>query len=177
MKNREYEQLWETFGGGALMIICGAVLMLFPDLAVSILIRVIAWVLVATGVIQLISLVSGGRRGGKWIWTLLYLAVGGYLLSHPMALTDTLGRFFGLFLLIQGLGDLRRSITSRGRSLGAVTALAGLILSLLPRLLTDALLGIGGIVLVILGVINVVGKMDDRKHLHTGDPNIIDADE
>lgn len=170
--------LWERFGFAVLMVFCGAVLLLFPDSAVALVTKLFAWILIAAGIYNVIKiLVNQGSEAGTWIWTVLYFAVGGYMLSHPMVITDLVSRLLGTFLMIHGFGELRRSVHSSAKVLGGITAAVGFVLVLMPRTLTDTLLGIVGIALIIVGVINFVGKLNRKLHLKSGDDKIIDADE
>ena len=90
-------------------------------------------------------------------------------------IADMMGRVLGLFLVSQGAGDMTRATHPRAKNLGVLTLIAGIVLVILPRALTDTLLGLVGLVLIIVGIINLVGK--SGRSLPKGDPNIVDADE
>ena len=175
MDKRKLKELGKRYGSGAFLILCGAVLILFPDHAVSLVTKLMAWVLVATGVYNVIKLILTRSLSHNPIWTVLYLLVGGYMLSHPMVIADMLGRILGLFLVSQGVSDMTHSTHPRAKNLGLLTLIAGIVLVVLPRTLTDTLLGLVGLVLIIVGIINLLGK--SGRSLPKGDPNIIDADE
>lgn len=175
MDKRKLKELGKRYGSGAFLILCGAVLILFPDHAVSLVTKLMAWVLVATGVYNVIKLILTRSLSHNPIWTVLYLLVGGYMLSHPMVIADILGGILGLFLVNQGVSDMTCSAHPRAKNLGLLTLIAGIVLVVLPRTLTDTLLGLVGLVLIIVGIINLLGK--SGRSLPKGDPNIIDADE
>lgn len=175
MDKQKLKELGKRYGGGAFLIFCGAVLILFPNHAVSLVTKLMAWVLVATGVYNVIKLILTRHISHSPIWTVLYLIVGGYMLSHPLIIADMMGRILGLFLVSQGVSDMTHAIHPRAKTLGMLTLIAGIVLVILPRTLTDTLLGLVGLVLIIVGIINLLGK--SRRSLPKGDPNIIDADE
>ena len=174
MDKRKIKELWRMYGGGAFLILCGAVMLLFPDHAVALVTKLMAWVLLATGIYNVVKLILTRRISHSPIWTVLYLIVGGYMVSHPMIVADMLGRILGLFLISQGAGDMTHSTHPKAKTLGVLTLITGIVLVILPRTLTDTLLGFAGIVLIVVGVINVLGK--SGRKLPKGDPNIIDAD-
>lgn len=175
MDKRKLKELGKRYGIGAFLILCGAVLILFPDHAVSLVTKLMALVLVATGIYNVIKLILTRNLSHNPIWTVLYLLVGGYMLSHPMVIADMLGRILGLFLVSQGVSDMTHSAHPRAKNLGLLTLIAGIVLVVLPRTLTDTLLGLVGLILIIVGIINLLGK--SGRALPKGDPNIIDADE
>lgn len=172
------KKIWNLCGMHLVMILCGAVLVLFPDSAVALVTKAVAWFLVIMGVYNAVKLLSGSRTGKGWFSAIVGLIVGGYILANPLVVSDFLGRFFGILLMIQGLNDLVRSNQKSARALGGLTLLAGLILVLIPRTLVNTLLALVGLVLIVVGIINCIGKLNFGRRLEErNDPNIIDADE
>lgn len=165
--------------GEIFMILCGGLLLFFPDSAVALVTKIVAWVLVGIGVFKVMkNLKDSATYWGDWVATVLYFLLGGYLLVNPLAISETIGRFLGILLIIHGMSDLRASRYGSGRAIGILTAVAGMVLVVIPRTLFNTLLGLAGLVLLIVGIINLVDKLRHGRYLDQGgDPNIIDADE
>lgn len=160
------------------MILCGAVLVLFPDSAVTLVTKAVAWLLIILGVYNAVKLLSGCRTGKGWFYTISGLLLGGIILANPLLLSNFLGRFFGMLLMIQGLGDLVRSHQKSAQFLNVLTLLVGLVLVLIPRTLINTALALVGLVLIVIGAVNCLGKLGFSRRLkENSDPNIIDADE
>lgn len=166
-------------GGEVFLIFCGAMLLLFPDTAVALVTKIIAWVLVAIGVFRVMkNLKDSAAYWGDWIYTVLCFLVGGYLLVNPLVISETIGRLLGLLLIFQGMSNLRTNRYGSGKVLGILTVVAGVVLVVIPRTLINTLLGAAGLVLLIVGIINLVDKLRHNRYLNEGsDPKIIDADE
>lgn len=161
------------------MILCGAMLLLNPDAAVALVTRITAWILVILGIFRVRkNLKDSGTYWGDWVLTVLYFLVGGYLMVNPLAISETIGRFLGLVLIIHGISSFSTNRYGSGRVLGILTAVAGVVLVVIPRTLVNTLLGVVGLVLLIVGIINLIDKLRHSRYLEEGgDPNIIDADE
>ena len=172
-------KLAKRCAGEIFMILCGALLLLFPDTAVALVTKIIAWVLVIIGIFKVMkNLKDSAAYWGDWVYTVLCFLVGGYLLVNPLAISEMIGRLLGLLLILYGMGNLRVSRYGSGKTLGIFTAIAGVVLVVIPRTLINTLLGVAGLVLLILGIINLVDKVRHNPYLEDGgDPNIIDADE
>lgn len=156
------------------LIFCGLVLVFFPGAAVSLGVKIVAGVLVLWGVVSIVNSLKEKREVKEWIIPVLAAILGGYMLSHPLAITNAVSRVLGLYLVIQGAGGLRKG---QSRFVAALTLGAGVVLFLLPRALINTLMGAAGIVLVIIGVINLLDKLRRDRYLTGGDekPKIIDA--
>ncbi len=174
MDKDKLKRIWDLCGAYLVMILCGAILLLFPNSAVALVTKVLGWILVASGIYNVIKNLSIHNRDvSHWLWPALYLAMGIFLLSNPLSIGNGIGRCLGLILTVRAVQELRG-----GRSLSSMLTLAaGVVLILVPQALFNTLLGFAGILLIAIGVINVWGRLSSR-HLEEGsDPNIIDADE
>ena len=179
MDRNRFFKLAKRCAGEIFMILCGALLLVFPDSAVALVTKIVAWVLVGIGVFKVMkNLKDSATYWGDWVATVLYFLLGGYLLVNPLAISETIGRFLGILLIIHGMSDLRASRYGSGRAIGILTAVAGMVLVVIPRTLFNTLLGLAGLVLLIVGIVNLVEKLRHNRCLEQGgDPNIIDADE
>lgn len=165
--------------GEIFMILCGGLLLFFPDSAVALVTKIVAWVLVGIGVFKVMrNMKDSATYWGDWVYAVLCFLLGGYLLVNPLAISDTIGRLLGILLMIHGGNGLLRSRYGSGKAIGILTAVAGAVLILIPRTLINTLLSVAGLVLLIVGIINLVDKVRHNRYLEDGgDPNIIDADE
>ena len=175
MKQRE--NLLSAIGVHILTVLAGLILLVNPDGATALVTRILGWVLVICGAARLVipTLAKRSIHPGAWIGNGLCIAGGVLLLSKPLVLADFIGLILGVCILLEGL----RSFFSGGsRVLAAITIVVGVVLILLPRTLIQAILGLCGIVLMIIGVVNILGALRTRKRLDEArDPNIIDAEQ
>ena len=103
------EAIGWSVGVSVLMIIAGMLAIAVPPAAGLAANIVVAWLLVLSGVGHL---VFGWRTrsAGSFLWELLvailYVAVGGYLLSHPAAGLKTLTLALAIYLFAEGVLEL-----------------------------------------------------------------------
>ena len=177
MDTRKIEKFLRDFGLHIALVVAGLILLANPDGATALVTKIIGWALVIGCAARLISLATGNQL--HWVrdafFTGAALCVGVILLARPMIMADSLGRFFGILLLIEGFRNLRYSGV---RLLTALTITAGIVLILVPRTLTQTLLTVCGLVMIITGVINILVRRSINRRLKADyDPNIIDADQ
>ena len=160
-----------------LFILCGLVLVLSPDTAVALVTKIVAWVLVILGISRVMkNLKDSAVYWGDWVYAAMFFLVGGYLLVNPLSVANMVGRLFGLLLMIRGLQNLKGSVHGSAKVLSLVTLIAGIVLFLLPKTLVNTVLGFAGLVLMVVGAINLADKLRHGNRLEEGDdPNIIDA--
>jgi uncharacterized membrane protein HdeD (DUF308 family) len=174
MNIQQLKELFERFGGGALMLLSGAIFLLFPNSAVALITMLLGWLLIAIGVatgIRALRIRAQGLKG--WLLPLSALALGVYILSDPLVLSEYLGRFFGLFLLITGFSRMRLP-SDREKFLGGLTAISGLALFLIPLALVSTLMTVLGLVLIVVGLVNIFANLRPTLR-EPEDPDIIDA--
>ncbi len=178
MDNYKLKQIWGLCGTYLVVMLVGLILVLWPDSALSLVMKLIAWVLVAAGAYGIFrNATSGIRALRRWIWPAVELLCGIYVLSNPLFFTNLVGRWLGLVLVAQSGWSLRRDTSRATRFSDILTLVVGTVLVILPQTLINTLLGFAGLVLIAIGVINVLSRLSAR-HLDEGsDPNIIDADE
>lgn len=186
MDKERMKKLLRLYGWQVLVVIVGLVLVFSPDTASALIAKVIGWILIAIGVLLAIgAILGGGDRTRLIVGAVLCLGVGIFVSSFPMVLAEALGRFFGLFLAISGISNVRKALQKKEAELpyqyslviALLTLVAGVVLMLLPLTLSRIILNICGVVLVVIGVVNIIGAYQERKMLEDGSrPDIIDAD-
>lgn len=188
MDKEQIKRSVKLYAWPAILVVLGLVLVFSPDTASALISKIIGWILIAIGVCAAIAAITGlsFERTRTVVYAVLCLGVGIFVTSFPMVLAEALGRFFGIFLAIQGVGSIRRAIQKKQAdmpyeySLGVaiLTLAAGVVLALLPLTLSRIILNICGAVLVVIGIVNIVGIYRENRALESGEkPTIIDADE
>lgn len=179
MKKERIMELLKLIAIPALVAILGLVLLVNPDSATVMLARAIGWVLVIFGAAKAISMATRhtGTTGG-WITAAVCVILGVMILNNPLLLAESIGRFIGILLVIRGGSDLKHSVHQKARVLAVITLVVGLVLIFMPLTLTRTILRLCGLVVAVLGVVNIVEKLQEMKLLGSGErPDIIDADE
>lgn len=176
MNKKTLTYFLQTCGIDALMVLAGLILTVNPDGATALVTKLLGWVLVLGGAGRLVipTLQKRPILPGVWIGWGLAIALGVVLLSRPMILATLAGRMLGIMLVVEGLHSLRGG---GNRVLAAVTLVAGAVLFLLPRTLTNTVLILCGLALMVIGVVNILSKLCVLRRLEQArDPNIIDAE-
>ena len=176
MSKTKLKELWTAYGIHIFLIVLGLVLLVSPDGATVLVVKILAWMFILAGIVSVAAMVVDGnfRQISKWVWAVLELGLGALLLARPLLLTDLISRVFGLMMVSEGIRNWR---AGRSRVLAGITVTAGAVLFLLHRTLTHTILGLCGLIMIIIGVVNIIGKYRDMKRLEEGrDPNIIDVD-
>lgn len=92
-----------------LLIIVGIAALALPILTSWSVVLVIAWLIISSGVIQLVHAFRS-KGVGTILWkivvALLYLVVGAYLLFHPLLGAAALTLFLAVFFVVEGAADL-----------------------------------------------------------------------
>lgn len=184
MRNLDWNDFLRREGGSILTILCGVILVLRPDTASALLSAVAGWALIAAGAAALIAGFAGGFGGGTVVTGAVLLLAGAWLHRNPLMIASVLGFVVGFLVLRQGLramGDAQRSRRNGGfwipgAVLAVVEALVGVRLILSPLSISRLVLSIGGIVLIVIGVCNLIAHYRSIRHIP--EPGgIIDADE
>jgi len=92
-----------------LLILCGMAALALPIVASWGVVLVIAWLIISSGVIQLVHAFRSkgvGNISWKIVVAILYLVVGGYLLFHPLLGAAALTLMLAVFFVVEGATDL-----------------------------------------------------------------------
>ena len=99
------------------------------------------------------------------------------MVKTPLILVAWLGRVIGILLLVNALSDYAAS-RSFGRRSGfsLVTAVIGLVLTVLPMTASRLLFFLCGAAAALVGAVMLVTRLKGRRYLdEPEDPNLIDA--
>lgn len=178
MKKESIRPLADLLLTPALLIVLGLILLLNPDSASVLIARVLGWGLITVGVgFGLSAIVSPSGRVGKGIAAVAFAVVGGWLAGNPLALAAWIGRFIGVLLVIDGLGDIMQARKYGKRFvLPLIVAAVGVVLVALPMTTSRLVFSLAGLVVLIVGIAMLLDRLKNRRRLEgPGDPDIIDA--
>lgn len=161
-----------------ILMLLGIVLLVSPDSAAALLVRIIGWVLiaVATGLVIWAVTVPGGLAS-KVIGAVIFGLAGIWMVSHPLGLAAWLGRLVGILLLIQGVQDMIH-VRSRQTAilLPLLTAVAGAVLVALPMTTSRLVFRVIGAVVLAIGGFMLWDRLQNRGGgREPENPDIIDA--
>lgn len=175
------------YGGQALVILLGLVLVCSPDTASVFIARLVGWILILAGSGNLLLALTGmaSSRVPALVWDAVALGIGIFIVCFPLVLAEALGRFFGLFLVIWGSGSIRSALQRKradlpwqaGLTVACVTLGAGILLFLLPMTLSRVILKLCGLVLILIGAVDIFATRREQKAIEGRRPDIIDADD
>jgi len=178
MKKQNFLSLLYQLASPVLLMLLGVLLVLNPDFASAMVVRVLGWFLTLAG-IGFGILAVADRRGavGKGITAVALVCVGGYLLTHPLLLAASVGAMLGALIALRGLRDLFLSRRQgHGQILSLITTAVGILLVVLPMTTSRLVFRLCGVVILGIGAARLLDRLKNRPYLEEGDdPNIIDA--
>lgn len=151
---------------GTVAVICGLVLIVAPDLSLTIVELVVGLGLVATGLLD-VSYAATGRpshvQRSRWVTLgrgLASLTVGLLLLVARQETLRLVVVVLGVYLVVRGLLSLVAALLGRDTTrrsarvtLGAAAVAVGILLVAVPRSLTDGIIVGGAVVALVTGAI------------------------
>lgn len=169
-------------------IVLGLILLLNPDGVVSVICKILGWLMVAAALYFAFSMVKTARNrdAGTVILALGFGGCGAFLIKNPLILAVGTGKIIGILLAIRGVSGLIQAGKDRenGGSYilsylgGAVSTILGIWLVLSPMAPSRLIFGLIGIALIVVAAVKLLGlKQDFAALVEPRDPNIIDADE
>ncbi len=163
-----------------LLIVLGVLAIGLPAIASIGVARVLSWLILIEGIIQLVYAFKS-KGVGRTIWkvlvSILYIGVGGYLLVHPLIGLAGLTLLLAVFFVVEGITDIGTFIWSR-KSVGSEWLLLHGIVTLLLGVMIwkhwpiSSLWALGtlvGISMLLTGITRLMMAMKGR-HLAAGSP-------
>ena len=178
MKKYTVSQWLSLLGMPVLTAVLGLILLVNPDIAVSLVGKILGWVCV----IGALAFAFGGSGRRNVAGGILLGALGVWMLCNPLFLAKILSRVLGVFLLLRGIQDGRAHWSGQlrltpGLVFAAATTLIGVVLILVPLATSRLVFSFIGIILICVGAAEGFDRMKGRKLLDGGeDPNIIDVE-
>lgn len=181
MKKMDFLSWIKLLATPVVLMLLGIILLVSPDSAASLLVRILGWLLITACVgTGIFALIFPGSLLPKVLCAAALGLSGIWMVTHPLGLAAWLGRLVGILLVIQGIQDLIYLRVRLGSALMPVlTVLVGAVLVLLP-MTTSRLVFVGlGVVLLVLGVITLADRLKRRSRMDgpqdPDNPDIIDA--
>lgn len=177
MKKEKILYLLERLSMPVVLCVLGLALLLTPDTASALVGKVAGIGLLVVGVVHLVDCLSSRLDSGKKLAiALVCLVAAGWLLSHPLLLAAWIGRLVGIFFVIRGISSLVEARKlGQSQTWPLITTLAGVLLVLSPLITSRLVLGALGLVLLLVGIVQVVTRLGQQKRLDGPDDNIIDV--
>ena len=182
MNKFDWRSLLRFHGGSLLMILFGTILTISPDSASVLVSAVLGWLLIAFGVMILLTGILGGIEVMTILQGAALIMAGAWLHRHPLMIASVLGIVLGLTALSQGIKKGKRAMRLKlygsfwiwDAGMAAMELLAGLVLILTPLSLSRAVVAVAGFFMVVCGVLDLLST---RKNDGPGSySNIIDAE-
>ena len=179
MNKTDFMSLVKLLITPVVLMILGVVLLVCPDSATTILVRILGWLLIAVAVgLGIWAVAVPGSIVSRVLGAAIFGLAGIWMVTHPLGLAVWLGRLVGILLLIQGLQDIIyiRSLHA-SLFLPLLTAVAGIILVVLPMTTSRLVFRGSGAVVLIIGGYMLFDRLRNRSRLQgpPDNPNIIDA--
>jgi uncharacterized membrane protein HdeD (DUF308 family) len=123
------------------LIILGILAVLMPGIASALFTSLIGWIVLISGVIQVVQAFQARAVRGMW-WSLvvgiLYAIAGLYMLFNLVKATAVLTLAFGLLFIAEGIFTIIMAFTHRvGRSLSWLVAINGIVTLILGILVIN----------------------------------------
>ena len=178
MKKHDILSLIYQLASPVLLILLGVILLFNPDSASAMIARFLGWILTLAGIgIGISAIIDRSSAVSKGIMAVGCVCIGGWLLANPLMLAAGIGRLLGILLALRGIRDVFQSRNrGHGQILAIVTAVAGVVLTVLPLTTSRLVFSVCGVVILLIGIAMLIDRLKDRRYLTEGDdPNIIDA--
>lgn len=179
MKYRNWLEFVKPLVIPVALMVLGVILIVNPDSAAALVGKIIAWAMILGGTVMGIAALSGdiSRRLRRLIPGAIALILGIWLMTTPLFIAKSLGRFLGLLLALQAGGEIGDAFRSRQRIsvLSVVTLVAGAVLVLVPMTTSRIVIVICGILVLCIGAAELAERLLRRKLPKKGEkPDIIE---
>lgn len=178
MKKQDILSMLQLLLVPVLLMLLGLILVVNPDAASAMIAKVVGYALIAAAIGTGVTAVfSQNGRISRGIAAVVLAVVGGWLVSHPLALAAWIGRFLGVLILINSIPDLIYA-HQHGRNIlfDLIAAVIGGVLILLPMTASRLVFSLCGAAVLIISAVMLFDRLCSRRWLEEGDdPNIIDA--
>ena len=176
MKKNELFSFLYQIASPAALILAGLVLALAPDTASALISRLLGWIVTAAGVVMLLIALFSDRQAGKIAGAVACLALGGFLSANPLLLAAFVGRILGLLIALRGIREVFLSRSrGHGQLLALVVTIVGIVLVVLPMTASRLVFSACGIVILVVGVLQLIDRLKEYRFLPKGKDDIIDA--
>ena len=168
-------------GVPCLMVLLGLILIFNPVSAAVLASRIVGWVLIAFGALRAIETARGDAPAApnRWIPAAASVLLGIVLVKWPLLMAEMIFRLLGILLGFRSFMEIRMTKAEGGklRPVPVATLVCGILLVLMPLSAYRLVGRIVGIVVLLIGVLNLLDRFRRARTLEQGKKSdIIDAE-
>jgi uncharacterized membrane protein HdeD (DUF308 family) len=161
---------------GALTLILGIIVSFHPAGSLNVLAVLLGILMILSGIFHLVRIFGPGEEHRVWLGIagLLFIVIGVVLIRHLHLSLALVGLFVGLSWVVQGVTALIGGIAdgaSEGRAwwitFGAVSLIAGIVVTATPVSSLTVLAVLLGIWFIIMGIFEIIGGLMLRRMVST----------
>ena len=157
---------------GALTLILGIIVSFHPAGSLNVLAVLLGILMILSGIFHLIRIFGPGEEHRIWLGIagLLFIVIGVVLIRHLHLSLALVGLFVGLTWVVQGVTALIGGIADGARegrawwiTFGAVSLIAGIVVTVTPVSSLTVLAVLLGIWFIIMGIFEIIGGLMLRR--------------
>jgi uncharacterized membrane protein HdeD (DUF308 family) len=161
---------------GALTVIIGLIVSFHPAGSLNVVAVLLGILMILSGIFHLIRIFGPGEAHRVWtgIAGLLFIVIGVVLIRHLHLTLALVGLFVGLTWIVQGVTALIGGIADGARegrawwiTFGAVSLIAGIVVTVTPVSSLTVLAVLLGIWSIIMGIFEIIGGLMLRRMVST----------
>ena len=167
-----------SIAGIVLLLAAGVLLLLRPDIALTVICVLLGIYLIGTGIIMVVRYIKFSAAYpsvGSLIIGIILIVIGIIIACNPLGLITFLGTIISIYLIIYGIASLVLALKNtvvrdarwRTKIIGAIAALViGVILLIHPVGITSFLLRIVGLVVIYTGVNAIIYRIQIKDDVY-----------
>lgn len=161
---------------GALTLILGIIVSFHPEGSLNVLAVLLGILMILSGIFHLVRIFGPGEEHRVWLGIagLLFIVIGVVLIRHLHLSVALVGLFVGLSWVVQGVTALIGGIADGARegrawwiTFGAVSLIAGIVVTATPVSSLTVLAVLLGIWFIIMGIFEIIGGLMLRRMVGT----------
>jgi len=161
---------------GALTLILGIIVSFHPSGSLNVLAVLLGILMILSGIFHLVRIFGPGEEHRIWLGIagLLFIVIGVVLIRHLHLSVALVGLFVGLSWVVQGVTALIGGIAGGARegrawwiTFGAVSLIAGIVVTATPVSSLTVLAVLLGIWFIIMGIFEIIGGLMLRRMVST----------
>lgn len=161
---------------GALTLILGIIVSFHPAGSLNVLAVLLGILMILSGIFHLVRIFGPGEEHRVWLGIagLLFIVIGVVLIRHLHLSVALVGLFVGLSWVVQGVTALIGGIADGARegrawwiTFGAVSLIAGIVVTATPVSSLTVLAVLLGIWFIIMGIFEIIGGLMLRRTVST----------
>ena len=161
---------------GALTLILGIIVSFHPSGSLNVLAVLLGILMILSGIFHLVRIFGPGEEHRVWLGIagLLFIVIGVVLIRHLHLSVALVGLFVGLSWVVQGVTALIGGIAGGARegrawwiTFGALSLIAGIVVTATPVSSLTVLAVLLGIWFIIMGIFEIIGGLMLRRMVST----------